>query len=129
MSELYLHVRLLIMIQVPGKIPIFGWAEKNISTNWTNPGIFDIWICINLDSYCQKLIFRESTGHSSVSIKFWDFLFLFESLKIVSLTYFDNSRDTLYLEFATLDITYRFTCRKLNFHGNALNCKDIMSLL
>ena len=48
----------------------YSAKSDKMKQNWTNPGIFDIWICINLDNYCQKLIFRESTGHSSVSIKF-----------------------------------------------------------
>ena len=28
-----------------------------------------------------------------------------------------------------IDIKHRFTCGKLSYHGNTVNCKDIMSLV
>ena len=28
-----------------------------------------------------------------------------------------------------MDIKHRFNCGKLSYHGNAVNCKDIMSLV
>ena len=42
---------------------------------------------------------------------------------------FGNSEGNWYKEFTVLDEKYRFTCGILNFHGNALNCKDIMLLI
>ena len=34
-----------------------------------------------------------------------------------------------YAEFTILDIKYHFSYDGLNFHGNTLNCKDIVSMI
>ena len=34
-----------------------------------------------------------------------------------------------YTEFTIIDIKYRVTCGELNFHGNTINSKNILSLI
>ena len=87
-----------------------NWENQQ---NWARPENIDICFCENFDRYWQILIFGEGT--ISLTTQSWDFLFI-SSLRSQSRKYYRNLWGNSHTEFTILDIKYRFTCGKLNFH-------------
>ena len=74
---------------------------------------------VSLDSDFFKIFFRLGI---TVSVPFSVSNFL-------SLGMFRNSWSNPYTEFTIFGIKFRFAYGEVNFHGNTLNCKDIMSVI
>lgn len=72
----------------------------------------------SFDRYCQKIVLGGETRHQPVSPRNFEILFAFPNLRPIS-----------FIEFSILDMKHCFTCGKLKFHGDTLNCRDIMSLI
>ena len=131
MEEFWCWIELTYFFQghiFPGETLILGASKistisdkifcKSIKQNWTRPENFDIYFCVSFDAIAKNGFMRGRQG-TGLSI-FSDFWF----------PNFQRSKSSVFRQLVNrVYSTYRFTCDELNFHGNTLNCKNIISVI
>ena len=70
--------------------------------------MFDIYLCVFFNCYCQSLISGREAGYVSTQIMYFPNISLFP--KILSFKSLGNLWGNSYTKFAILDIKFRFTC-------------------